>query len=50
MKQFLLLKEKNDTLKSLIGKSYNEKSKFEAEKILTEIHKGYFSSWAKALV
>jgi len=50
MKQYLLLKEKNDSLNSLIGKSYNQKSKFEAEKILTEIHKGYFSSWSKALV
>ena len=50
MKQYLLLKEKNDSLNSLIGKSFNEKSKFEAEKILTEIHKGYFSSWTKALV
>jgi len=50
MKQYLILKEKNDSLNSLIGKSFNEKSKLEAEKILTEIHKGYFSSWSKALV
>lgn len=48
--QYILLKEKNDSLNSLIGKSYNEKSKLEAEKILTEIHKGYFSSWTKASV
>jgi len=50
VKQYLLLKNRNDSLNSLIGKSYNEKSKLEAEKILTEIHKGYFSSWTKALV
>lgn len=50
MKQYLILKEKNDSLNSLIGKSFNQKSKFEAEKILTEIHKGYFSSWSKSLV
>jgi len=48
--QLILLREKSDSLNSLIGKSFNEKSKLEAEKILTEIHKGYFSSWTKALV
>ncbi len=48
--QYVLLREKSDSLNSLIGKSFNEKSKLEAEKILTEIHKGYFSSWTKALV
>lgn len=48
--QYILLKEKNDSLNSLIGKSFNEKSKLEAQKILTEIHKGFFSSWSKALV
>jgi len=50
LKQYYLLKEKNDSLNSLIGQTFNEKSKLEAEKILTEIHKGYFSSWTKALV
>jgi len=50
LKQYYLLKEKNDSLNSLIGQSFNEKSKLEAEKILTEIHKGYFSSWSKSLV
>ena len=50
MKQYSILKEKNDPLNSLIGKSYNQKSQFEAEKILKEIHKGYFSSWSKAIV
>jgi len=51
MKQeYVLLKKENDTLNSLIGQSFNQKSKLEAEKILTEIHKGYFSSWSKALV
>lgn len=36
--QYELLRKNNDPLKSLIGRSYNQKSKFEAEKILTEIH------------
>jgi len=34
----ILLRKENDLLKSLIGKSFNQKSKFEAEKILSEIH------------
>jgi len=34
----ILLREKNDPLNSLIGQSFNEKSKLEAEKILDEIH------------
>ena len=38
MQQFVLLRKENDLLKSLIGKSFNEKSKFEAENILDEIH------------
>jgi len=33
-----LLRKENDLLNSLIGKSFNQKSKFEAEKILDEIH------------
>lgn len=36
--QYILLTKENDLLNSLIGKSFNEKSKFEAEKILDEIH------------
>ncbi len=38
MEQYTLLRKENDLLNSLIGKSFNEKSKFEAEKILNEIH------------
>jgi len=34
----ILLTKENDLLNSLIGKSFNQKSKFEAEKILSEIH------------
>ncbi len=34
----ILLRKENNLLKSLIGKSFNQKSKFEAEKILNEIH------------
>jgi len=36
--QYELLRKNNDSLNCLIGKSFNQKSKFEAEKILTEIH------------
>jgi len=36
--QYVVLKKKNDLLNSLIGQSYNQKSKFEAEKIISEIH------------
>jgi len=32
------LRKENDLLNSLIGKSFNQKNKFEAEKILNEIH------------
>ncbi len=40
MKQeYILLREKNDLLNSLIGQSFNQKSKFEADNILKEIHK-----------
>jgi len=39
MKQnYILLRDSNYLLESLIGKSFNEKSKFEAGKILDEIH------------
>jgi len=38
MNQFVLLRKENDLLKSIIGQSFNQKSKFEAEKILDEIH------------
>jgi len=34
----IILRKENDLLKSLIGKSFNQKNKFEAEKILSEIH------------
>jgi len=36
--QYIVLRKENDLLNSLIGKSFNQKSKFEAEKILSEIH------------
>jgi len=36
--QLILLREENDLLNSLIGQSYNQRTKFEAEKILKEIH------------
>jgi len=36
--QYVLLTNENDLLKSLIGQSFNQKSKFEAERILDEIH------------
>jgi len=38
IQQYLLLRNENDLLNSLIGQSFNQKSKFEAEKILDEIH------------
>jgi len=34
----ILLRKENDDLKCLISQSFNEKNKFEAEKILNEIH------------
>ena len=37
--QLILLRTENDLLTSLIGQSFNQRSKFEAYKILTEIHK-----------
>jgi len=36
--QCILLRKENDLLNSLIGQSFNSKNKFEAEKILQEIH------------
>jgi len=36
--QYVLLRKENDLLNSLIGQSFNEKSKFEARRILDEIH------------
>jgi len=36
--QYVLLRTESDLLNSLIGQSFNQKSKFEAEKILDEIH------------
>jgi len=36
--QLILLREENDLLNSLIGQSFNERTKLEAYKILTEIH------------
>jgi len=38
IQQYELLRKENDPLKSLIGQSFNQKNKFEAEKILDEIH------------
>jgi len=38
MNQFVLLRKKNDVLNCLIGQAFTEKNKFEAEKILNEIH------------
>jgi len=38
MSQYILLRKENDLLNSLIGQSFNQKTKFQAEKILTEIH------------
>jgi len=39
MKQeYVLLRTENDLLNSLIGQSFNQRTKFEAYKILTEIH------------
>jgi len=37
--QYILLRKDNDLLNSLIGQSFNQKSKFEAYKILKQIHK-----------
>ena len=37
--QYVLLKQENDLLNSLIGQSFNQRTKFEADKILKEIHK-----------
>jgi len=37
--QYVLLRKENDLLNSLIGQSFNQKSKFEAHKILKQIHK-----------
>jgi len=37
--QYVLLRKENDLLNSLIGQSFNQKSKFEAYKILKQIHK-----------
>jgi len=39
MQQYVLMRKENDLLNSLIGQSFNEKSKFEAYKILKQIHK-----------
>lgn len=52
MKQeYIVLKKNNDSLNSLIGKSFNQKSKQEAYKILCEIHeKSEQKSFSKALV
>jgi len=36
--QHILLRKANESLNSLIGQSFNQKSKFEAERILDEIH------------
>jgi len=36
--QYILLRTENDLLNSLIGQSFNQRTKLEANKILTEIH------------
>jgi len=38
IQQYVLLRKENDLLNSLVGNSFNNQSKFEAEKILDEIH------------
>jgi len=38
IQQYVLLRKENDLLNSLIGQSFNQKSKFEAYKILNQIH------------
>lgn len=49
--QYVLLRKENDSLNSLIGQSFNQKSKFEAYKILSEIHeKANVRSMSKVLV
>ena len=37
--QYVLLRKENDLLNSLIGQSFNQRTKFEADNILKEIHK-----------
>jgi len=37
--QYVLLRKENDLLNSVIGQSFNQRTKFEADKILKEIHK-----------
>lgn len=37
--QYVLLREENDLLNSLIGQSFNQRTRNEADKILNEIHK-----------
>jgi len=37
--QYILLREENDLLNSLIGQSFNQRTKFEANNIVKEIHK-----------
>jgi len=49
--QYVLLRKENDSLNSLIGQSFNQKSKDQAYKILTEIHeKANVRSMSKVLV
>jgi len=50
MKQILVLKDRNDILNSLIGRTFDQKLKDEAYEMLVEIHKGYFGSGLKCLV
>ncbi len=38
IQQYVLLRKENDLLNSLVGQSFNQKSKFEAARILDEIH------------
>jgi len=38
LSEYILLRKENDLLNCLIGQSFNSKNKFEAEKILDEIH------------
>ncbi len=46
MSKYILLRKENDPLNSLIGQSFNQKSKLEAEKIINEIH--YVNSKAQS--
>jgi len=48
--QLIVLKNRNDLLKTLIGRNFDQKLKDEAYEILMKIHKGYLGSPLKVLV